>query len=133
MCNKCQDINELYNLESERLYNKTAKYFKIKNTLATKKAIDMALKLSHNTLLEIREDFEAVEKEQEESQEELIKLADNKTDHISFSILDIAYFIYSFSIQMDNNYIISEDEVYNSFAEMFLDEILEITNNVNSI
>ena len=135
MCETCNNQNELYDLEKERLFNKISHFFEIKNEVATDKAILLALQISHDGLIDVNETIEMMKLSNtilnaEEIEDEIAEYLEDRTEHISLSIMDIAYFIYSFNTITA---IPDLPEYYMKYSETFLSEILDITNNVNKI
>jgi len=128
------NMEELYSLEGERLMLKIAKIFEIKNKGATEKAIILCFKLSHEKILDINANIEIIvatsagrSKEQVKEETDHFSLQEQK--HLFASIINIAFFIYSFSfVDSDLN-----DELFTEFSNMFVKEISEITNNVIQI
>jgi len=126
-------MEELYVFETERLMSKISKFFEIKNKTATEKAISMSFKLSHEKLSDINENRDLIIESSVLPEIEAEIEADSYTEveehHLTISLIEISYFIYSFTFQEDE----FNEKLLNNFSMMFVEEIMEITNNVNQI
>jgi len=126
-------MEELYVFETERLISKISKFFEIKNKNATERAISMAFKLSHEKLFEVNENRDLIIENsilpEVDAEMEADEYAEIEEAHLTASLTEISYFIYSFTFSEED----LNEELLVDFSMMFVEEIMEITNNVNQI